>query len=228
MKYIILIPAYKPNDKLMELLKEINNKYQVILVDDGSGSRYDKVFNEAKEYSHVIRYEENRGKGYALRIGLKYIDDNYKDYIVVTMDSDGQHKYSDALKLCDYVNKNDDTLALGKRKFTKDTPLRSRIGNYITRGVFKIVTKNKIYDTQTGLRAFSYKLMPYMLGRSGDRFEYEMNVLLGLRDNNIKYKELVIETIYYVRNGKTHFKTFKDAYIIYKNIFNYKRSNNGR
>ena len=228
MKYIILIPSYKPNDKLIKLLKEIDNKYEVILVDDGSGSNYDDIFNEANKYSHVIRYNINHGKGYALKKGLKYISDNYKDYIVVTMDSDGQHKYKDALKLCDYVKDNLDVLVLGKRKFTKDTPLRSKIGNYITRHIFKLVTKRSIYDTQTGLRAFSYKLVPYMLNTPGDRFEYEMNVLLGLNDNKIEHKELVIETVYFKYNGKSHFKTMKDAYRIYKNIFSYKRSSNGR
>ena len=47
MKYIILIPSYKPNDKLIKLLKEIDNKYEVILVDDGSGNNYDDIFINA-------------------------------------------------------------------------------------------------------------------------------------------------------------------------------------
>ena len=223
MKYIILIPAYEPDEKLLKLLKDIDKKYLVIVIDDGSGNEYKKIFDEAKKYSHVISYEKNMGKGYAIKLGLNYINDNYKKYIVVTMDADGQHRLSDAIKLYDYVKDNLDCLVLGKRLFTKDMPIRSKIGNFITRKVFKIFTKLNIYDTQTGLRAFSYKLNHYMVDTFGDRYEYEMNVLLGLKDNNIKYKEIPIETIYYYNNKGSHFNIIKDSYLIYKNIFNYKK-----
>lgn len=230
MKYIILIPSYEPDEKLLKLLKEINQKYPVIIIDDGSGKKYEKIFTKAKKYAHVISYEKNMGKGYALKTGLNYIEDIYKNYIVVTMDSDGQHTIDDAIKLCDYVKDNPDTFVLGKRIFTKDMPIRSKIGNYITRKVFKHITKSSIYDTQTGLRAFSYKLIDYMLKVPGYRYEYEMNILLGLKDNNIKYIELPIKTIYLNHNKSSHFNTLKDSYLIYKNIFKYKknkRSNNG-
>ena len=75
---------------------------------------------------------------------------------------------------------NLDTLVLGKRIRNKDVPLRSKIGNSITRLIFKLITKNDIYDTQTGLRSFSNKLEDYMLNINGDRYEYEMNALLNL------------------------------------------------
>ena len=223
MKYVILIPVYKPDNELLRLLKDIDKKYSIVVINDGSGKEYDEVFKEVKKYAHLISYNENKGKGYALKKGLEYIKNTYKDYIVVTMDSDGQHTLKDALKLCEYAKDNLDTLVLGKRLLNKNTPLRSKIGNAITRYVFKKKTGFKIYDTQTGLRAFSYKLNNYMLKIPGWRYEYEMNVLLNLRNDNIKYKEIPIETIYFDHNRKSHFNTLKDAYLIYKNIFKYKK-----
>lgn len=225
MKYIILIPAYKPDNKLLKLLKEIDNKYPVVVINDGSDKMHNSVFNAAKKYSHVISYKENMGKGYAIKTGLNYIEDNYEKYIVVTMDADGQHTLNDAINLCDYVDKNPNVLALGKRKFDKKAPFRSRIGNYIARKSFKKATKLDIYDTQSGLRAFSYKLNDYMLNVPGYRYEYEMNVLLHLNDNHIDYKEIPIETIYLDKNRSSHFNTLKDSYRIYKNILKYKRGN---
>ena len=133
MKYIILIPAYEPDEKLINLLKTIDKNYAIIVVNDGSDNNYKSIFDEAKKYAHVISYKENKGKGYALKEGLKYIKDNYNDYIVATMDCDGQHKITDAIKLCDYVCNHKDTIALGKREWDKTTPLKSRIGNTITR-----------------------------------------------------------------------------------------------
>ena len=225
MKYVILIPAYEPNYKLLELLKEIDNRYPVVLVNDGSSSKYNQIFKDARKYAYVISYSKNSGKGYALKTGLNYIEDTYDDYIVVTMDADGQHKLSDALKLCDYAKDNLDTLVLGERQFTKDTPLRSRIGNHLIRNIFKKITKENIYDTQTGLRAFSYKMYDYMSGIPGSHFEYEMNVLLNLKKNRFKHHEIPIETIYLDHNRGSHFKILKDSYAIYKVIRKWKKNN---
>lgn len=228
MKYVILIPAYNPDNELIKILKEINNQYPVIVVNDGSDKAYSNIISGAKKYAHVINYDENMGKGYAIKTGINYIDDNYDDYIIVTMDADGQHTLKDAIKLCDYVKDNLDTLAIGKRELKKNTPLRSRIGNNIIRKVFKRTTKLDIYDTQSGLRAFSYKLIDYMLNIPGYRYEYEMNVLLGLNDNAIHYMEIPIETIYLNNNRGSHFRTFEDSCLICQTIRKYKRSRNGR
>ena len=225
MKYVILIPAYEPDTKLLKLLREINHKYPTIVINDGSNKAYRDIFNEVKKYAHLLSYDNNMGKGYALKTGLNYIEDTYDNYVVVTMDADGQHTLKDALRLCDYVKDNQDTLALGKRDFTKHTPLRSRIGNTITRKVFKLVTKNNIYDTQTGLRAFSNQLIDYMLNIPGNRFEYEMNILLNLKKYNIKYKEIPIETIYLDNNKSSHFNSVTDSYKVYKAILKWHKKN---
>ena len=225
MKYIILIPAYEPDSKLLKLLREINHKYPVIVVNDGSSKAYQDIFNEVKNYAHLLSYSKNMGKGYALKTGLNYIEDTYDNYIVVTMDADGQHTLKDAINLCDYVKDHKDTLALGKRELTKNTPIRSRIGNYITRKVFKLVTRNKIYDTQTGLRAFSKELIDYMLSIPGNRYEYEMNILLNLKKHNINYHEIPIETIYLDHNKSSHFNSITDSYKIYKEIFKWYKKN---
>lgn len=222
MKYIILIPAYEPDEKLIDLLTTIDENINIIVVNDGSGKEYNKIFKEAKKYAHIISYEENKGKGYALKQGLSYIKNRFDNYVVVTMDSDGQHTLNDALKLCKYAETYKDILVLGKRNWNKKTPLRSRIGNTITRFVFDTITGINIYDTQTGLRAFSYKLIDYMLNNPGNRYEYEMNVLLNLKNSGIRYHEIPIETIYIDNNKKSHFKTIKDSYKIYKNIFKWK------
>ena len=97
---IILIPAYEPTDTLIKLVSSIDsNKYDIVIVNDGSSKHYDNIFNKCKPYAKVISYKENKCKGYALKTGLQYIKEKYIDnYIVCTMDSDGQHKIKDAYK----------------------------------------------------------------------------------------------------------------------------------
>ena len=225
MKYIILIPVYEPDEKLIKLVSTINRKYETIIVNDGSDESYNDVFEECKKYALILSYENNMGKGYALKHGYKYIETNYKDYVVVSMDADGQHELDDAIKLCDYASQNKDTLVIGRRHWNENTPRRSRFGNTITRKVFKRLTKLNIYDTQSGLRAFSYELMSFMLSIEGNRYEYEMNTLFSLKDKNIKYKEINIKTIYIDNNKSSHFNAIKDSYKIYKDIYKWKKNN---
>ena len=222
-KLIVLIPSYEPDENLTKLIKNLNkNKITSIVVDDGSGKDYKEIFDNLD--TKVISYEINQGKGHALKEGYKYIKDNYKVYVVVTMDSDGQHRIEDALNLYNYILENDDTLVLGKRPRGEKTPLRSKIGNAITRFVFHLVSGQDVYDTQTGLRAFSNKLIDYMLKVKGERFEYEMNVLLYAKNNKIPIKEIEIETIYIDNNSKSHFNAIKDSFKVYKEIIKFSLS----
>lgn len=224
-KVVVLIPAYEPSTSMLELLKEIkNNNLEVVIVNDGSSNKYDNIFDESSKYGTVLKHDINQGKGKALKTGLAHINKTIKDkYIVVTVDCDGQHKISDALNLCNYIKENSKHLAIGKRIRNKKVPLRSMLGNTITRSIYYLSTGLDIYDTQTGLRAFSNELVPLMLSINGDRFEYEMNVLLECPFNNIKVKEIKIETIYINKNSHSHFKTIRDSFLIYKNIFKYKK-----
>lgn len=222
-KVVILIPAYEPTLSLITLLKELTKyDFKIIVVNDGSKKEYDKIFKDAKKYAHVIEYELNKGKGAALKTGLKYINKELKkDYYVITMDCDGQHSVKDAIKLCDYIKENPKDLAIGKRLRSKKTPIKSRLGNGITRFFYRLTTGLDVYDTQTGLRAFSDQLVPFLLSIEGNRFEYEMNALLKCPLNNIKVKELEIETIYIDNNSHTHFKIIRDSILVYKEIFKF-------
>lgn len=222
MKRVILIPSYEPDDKLIKLVNELKeNKLDIVVVNDGSGKEYDSIFDRIKKKSKVISYDINHGKGYALKIGLEYIKETYKEFVVVTMDSDGQHSVKDAIKLSNYAEKHSNELVIGKRIRSEKTPLRSKIGNIITMLVYRLTTGVKVYDTQTGLRAFTNDLIDFMLNVEGDRYEYEMNVLLYAPSNSIKIKEIEIETIYIENNEGSHFNTFKDSYRVYKEIIKY-------
>lgn len=223
MKEVILIPSYEPDEKLISLIETINrNRFDIIVVDDGSGKKYQDIFQKIRDKVYLISYEPNMGKGHALKRGLSYIKEKYqKDYLVITMDSDGQHTIGDAIKLSNYAKEHLNTYVLGMRKRNSNTPLRSKIGNRITKFVYHITTGVNIYDTQTGLRCFSNTLTEFLLNTPGERFEYEMNALLSSPKNGIKLHEIEIETIYMDNNKGTHFKTLRDSYLFYKDIFKF-------
>lgn len=222
MKYVALIPSYEPDERLIKIIDDLlDNKFEVVLVNDGSNKSYDKIFAGVNKKAHYLSYEENQGKGYALKTGLKYIKDNYKDVVVVTMDSDGQHTVKDARNLCSIVENKDNTILLGKRLRSKKTPFKSRFGNGITRVFYRLATGVSVYDTQTGLRAFKSNLIDFLLTIEGTRFEYEMNMLMQAPKHKIALEEEVIETIYEDNNSGTHFHPIKDSYLVYKELLKF-------
>ena len=78
-----------------------------------------------------------------------------------------------------------------------------------------------IGDTQTGLRGIPASAIPTMVTIDGERYEYEMNVLLKLRDMKLGVFEVPIETIYIDDNSGSHFNPVRDAIRIYAVIFKY-------
>lgn len=224
--YIVLIPAYKPTEVLWELVCQLKEQdLRIVIVDDGSGEQYNRLFLKCSQHAQVLRHPENAGKGSALKTGLSFIQENYeKDCTVVTVDADGQHRVDDALAICQIARETPDSLVLGSRSFHGRVPLRSRFGNTVTRFVYHIATGVRVYDTQTGLRAFSAELIPALLAVPGERYEYEMNVLLHFSRSKISIREHEIETIYVDDNSSSHFNAVKDSIRIYKQILKFSAS----
>ena len=221
--YIALIPAYEPEAIMLDLLRQFQSAgYKIIVVNDGSSEKCKDLFKQASLYATVLHQPINQGKGSAIKMGLSYIQKNFEtDNIIVTVDADGQHSLDDAIKICHMAFAHPDSLVLGSRALKENVPLRSQFGNTITRLVYRLSTGLKVHDTQTGLRAFSTKLLPELLSISGNRYEYEMNVLLEFARNHIPIKEVEIETIYIGDNSTSHFHTLRDSYRIYKEILKF-------
>ena len=76
----------------------------------------------------------------------------------------------------------------------------------------------RLSDTQTGLRAFSHKQIARMIDIKGDRYEYEMNVLMDYARSKTPMIEIAIDTIYINDNASSHFRPVRDSYRIYKEI----------
>jgi glycosyltransferase involved in cell wall biosynthesis len=222
MENIILIPAYNPDNKLTVLVEALKATVtaDIVVVNDGSSPASSPVFEAIKNKVTLLEHTVNKGKGAAIKTGLKYIQQNHGDLCgIVTVDADGQHSPSDALKLLDTLEQNQDSLVLGCRTFSGEIPWKSRWGNNITKFVFRILSGVNVSDTQTGLRAFTSKLIPTLLEVGGDRYEYEMNMLVSCTKLKIPIKEVPIETIYTdEKNTSSHFRAVKDSARIYGNL----------
>ncbi len=224
MKYVPLIPCYNPNEKLLDIISELvkTGFKDIIVVDDGSNDK--KIFNIVKKNKNciLITHDKNKGKGMALKSGINYYLDKLinKYEGIVSIDCDGQHLVSDMILVGNkMISSNNFTL--GVRMFDgKNVPIRNRLGNKITSFVFKILFKKHIKDTQTGLRGFPNRLLKLIKNCDGERYEYEINMLIDMVINKEEIEEVKIETIYNKEKNKySYFKPFKDSYDIYKVMF---------
>jgi glycosyltransferase involved in cell wall biosynthesis len=219
----VLIPAFEPDEKLTAFEKELSREgADILVVDDGSGPGYREIFEESKPYARVISYEKNRGKGFALKTGLRFLSEHGRPGdIIVTADADGQHRTKDVMKAMKEAYEHPGCLILGCRNFTGKVPLRSRLGNGITKMVFRMSSGVAVSDTQTGLRAFRSDMIPFLLSVPGDRYEYEMNMLTEAAEKKIPIGEVKIDTVYLMGNRSSHFNTLRDSFLIYRDLLKF-------
>ncbi len=219
---VVVIPALNPDERMVTYVKALSEAgfAKIIVINDGSSEEYDSFFARADEVDNcvVLRHVENRGKGCALKTAMKH----YLDYIqgcdgIITADADGQHTLEDAVNIAGLMSTMDDALILGARDFTaEDIPARSRFGNRMTSIVFKMAHGCYLRDTQTGLRGIPNKLIPIFADLRGERYEYEMNMLIECSRRSIKMVEEPIQTVYIDDNSSSHFHVIRDSFKIYK------------
>ena len=241
-RFIALIPAYEPDEKILKITDDLIEKgFDVVAVDDGSGPDHAELFEALAQKATVLTHGYNRGKGAALKTGLNYINKymaytesvltpsgaetvSGRDAVIVTVDADGQHLPDDVLRVAEISSQRRDALVLGSRALGKDIPARSRFGNTVTRHVYSAATGVHIHDTQTGLRAFHRSLIPRLLKIEGDRYEYEINMLMQLSAEGVPIIEERIETVYEDNNSGSHFRTIRDSFRVYKEILKFSAS----
>ena len=223
MKTAVLLPVYNPDEKFLRLVEELHGLgYVVVAVNDGSLERCDEFFRRASLYAHVIGYKVNKGKGFALKRGFEYIGNNLSEEVgyIVTADSDGQHALEDIERVAKLTKKTDG-IVLGMRDLSERIPIKSRIGNDMSRLVYTIVTGVYLRDNQSGLRGFPVNLCQWLQDIPGNKYEYELNVLVTAHKEGMKVTGIDIKTIYENNNKNTHFRPINDTVRIQRSLWSY-------
>ncbi|MFC8849828.1 MULTISPECIES: glycosyltransferase [unclassified Micromonospora] len=216
---IVLVPAYEPDEKLLHLIRDLD-RHRVVVVDDGSGPGYADLFARAAGLgAEVVTLPVNQGKGHALRTGFAHLRDHYPGRDVVCADSDGQHRPEDVRAVADRLAASGADMVLGARRFTGDVPARSRFGNTATRLVFRAATGRTLRDTQTGLRGYPARMLGWLGTVGGDRFDYEVRLLLRAVREGLRIEEVGIATVYLAGNASSHFRPLRDSARIYRPLF---------
>lgn len=229
---VIVIPSLDPDKKLLDLLADLKTKIsaEILIINDGSPSQYQHIFETVKKKFSclVLEHPENYGKGAALKTAMQHIL-TYMPHIefMVTVDSDGQHKFSDITKCIYRAQEENTSLVLGTRTFEGEVPFRSLFGNLLTRKILKLSTGIDISDTQTGLRVIPRQYMDQLLLVEGNRFEYELRMLIETKKHSWPIICEPITTIYINDNETSHFRAVSDSISVYsvfiKQVFDSER-----
>jgi len=226
LKLIAVIPAYKPDPKLIQIAQSLLERdfTAVIIINDGSGLEHSDIFETLSKMSNVVilNHAINLGKGAALKNGFSYICDKWGDEVgIVTVDADGQHLVSDVEKIAAELRKNAGDLILGARSFSREVPFRSRLGNILTRFLLKSIHGLKLADTQTGLRGMSAKRAKDFFTIRANRYDFELDMLLVSKKSGVTITEVPIEAIYLDDNKSSHFNPVFDSAKIYFSLFRF-------
>jgi hypothetical protein len=211
-----VIPCYNVADVCEPVIREaMVCSGHVIAIDDGStdgtGDVLHALKNENPERITILSPGKNRGKGHALMAGFRYAIANLDFGVLVTIDSDGQHCPQDIPLLVEAWRRGAE-FVVGARLEHSAMPLRSRIGNGITRALVEWFFPGCPVDTQSGFRAMDRTLLKKIVANvKGRRYETEMQILLLVLGRRFRVDTVCIPTIYCDGNRESHFRPVGDS-----------------
>jgi putative flippase GtrA len=220
MPVVVVIPAFRPSQALVDVVRELVQSAlgRIVIVDDGSGDQFRGVFESCASLPRVevLRHTANLGKGQALKSGIAHTLRNGSDLSgVVTADADGQHRANDIVKVAHRLAESPGQLVLGTREFSSHVPWRSRFGNILTRRLVRVLVGHQLSDTQTGLRGIPMALLPHLVEIKSSGYEFELDMLIAAKHHGCPIVEETVGTIYEPGNPTSHFNPLFDSMRIY-------------
>jgi glycosyltransferase involved in cell wall biosynthesis len=206
--FCVIIPTYNNHKTLSRIINSVlEQSSNIIIVNDGSTDSTKQIIDTYSNI-HTIHFPINKGKGVALREGIKKARSLNFDY-AITIDSDGQHFPSDIPNFINDINTNGDSLIIGSRNMTHaDIPKKSSFGNKFSNFWFWFETTNKLSDTQSGFRLYPLNKIPKKYFTT--KFEFEIEIIVRSAWKGINVKNIPINILYDPNERVSHFRPFKD------------------
>lgn len=217
MDYVVVIPALEPDESLLAYIDHLAERRlgPIIVINDGSGRRWNPIFDAIGERTEciVLRHDVNKGKGRAIKTAIQYYQQHFTDCGgIITVDCDGQHAVEDVVKVRDAMARCPNSFIMGCRSFSGDNvPARSLMGNRVTSAFMRFLYGIDLEDTQTGLRGMPNSMLSALSTLRGERYDYEVNVLLYVKRYHIAMEVVPIQTVYINNNAGSHYRSIVDS-----------------
>ena len=210
LKVCILVPTFNNEKTLGLLLTDLRIfNVRIIVVNDGSTDETEAILERFPEI-RTFSYSPNRGKGYALRKGIRLAVEQGYDY-AISIDSDGQHFTKDLPVFLKGLEDNPGSLIIGARNMDQaSVPAKSSFGHRFSNFWFRVETGIELPDTQSGYRLYPIGRMQRMIFYT-NRFEFEIEVIVRAAWKGIPVISVPVSVYYAPQEERvTHFRPFTD------------------
>ena len=205
-KLSIVVPAFNEGERLgatlPKILAHLNSssaKSELIVVDDGSDDDTAAVAERAMAQSgsvetRLLRYEKNRGKGYAVRLGLLAATAN----IALFSDADLSTPVTEVGKLVDPIRSGECDLTFGSRALDRrligvHQPWRREQSGRVFNLIVRVATGLPFWDTQCGFKAFRMSVCrPLIEAARIDRFGFDVELIYLAHLAKLRLREIPV------------------------------------
>ena len=205
LKLSVIIPAYNEEKTIIETLKRIQitkkNKieYEIIVINDGSKDNTLNLLKSNDElYDKLIEYENNSGKGFAVKKGIEAATGEY----VIFQDADLEYDPVDFDKFIDLITNFNVDGIIGSRfvysRFTRSHNIMNKFGNYILTFFFNVLYNTTFTDIYSCYFCFKKELLNYENLKTVG-FEQHAEILCKVIKNGKYFYEVPISY-----NGRSH------------------------
>lgn len=193
MKLLAIIPVYNEEKNIDNVINKLKKYIEdILIVDDGSVDGTLRILKNRKNIV-ILRNDKNKGKGYAIRMGLQYALKNNYD-LVILMDGDGQHNPAKINKFINKSKKYD--LVIGNRMHNNpNMPIVRYFVNKLDSFIVSKMINFKIKDVHCGYRTININLAK-KLNLKSDKYEIEAEMIINAAKNKAKITNLNIDCIY--------------------------------
>ena len=213
-----LIPAYYEEAQIQTVARRTMAQLDHVLVlDDGST---DHTSDEARKAgAEVIKHEQNKGKGAAIKTGLKELTARGFLYVLV-LDGDGQHLPEEIPAFLEEANRSGAAFVVGNRMAdTAKMPFVRKLTNQFMSGQISRLCGQPVPDSQCGFRMMRRDVIPHLFCESNN-YDYETEMLLIASREGFKIAAVPVSTIYGEEKSKIH--PVRDTVRFFKLISRYK------
>lgn len=207
---IVVIPTFNNAGTIALVISDVATySDNIMVVNDGSTDSTAAVLS-AFPNIHVISYEKNCGKGYALKTALSAAVEAGYDY-AITIDADGQHFANDIPIFIDRIEQLPDALLIGARNLTADNmPSKNTFANKFSNFWYKVETGQTLIDTQSGFRLYPLRKLRGMRFITR-RYEFEVEIIVRAAWKGINVENVPVKVYYApIEERVSHFKPLKD------------------
>ena len=196
----LIIPVYNEQESISNVIPEIlefcKDKYNIVIVNDGSTDNSKKLLLECTkdslDYTNevtIIDHDLNYGYGAAIKTGIKSAHTDY----VVTIDADGQHFIDDVSRMHNHISANKIDLLIGSRVFENESFDR-RFGKWMIRNFSNMMIKLDIEDLNSGLKMYKREKVIHLLDHCPDGMSFSDSIVIVSLINKYKISEISINT----------------------------------